>query len=305
MNRQVSNPLSSFQTDIQGNLDKTLKSMTKYLIELQGVEKDLYNSLRNNPGMDANEKEAIVSKINMLSDKRESLNNEIKSLGEQAKLDLTIDFQTFQQQMRIVEAAEEQLNESKIKLKLLNDEKLNKLRLVQINTYYNKRYDALGDMTKYIVLFIVVAIIFAIIIQRGIIPGNIGSIILTIYVALGISYFILYYLDIQARSKRNFDEYEWVFDANRETEEDEDKDSGEGDVYLGVTKKNTDECIGEECCTDGMKYDETIQQCVTEEGMANALTQNVFSSKNTVIDYNNNSNSIQPFSNSSDNFASF
>ena len=61
MNRQISNPLSSFQTDIQGNLDKTLKSMTKYLIELQGVEKDLYNSLRNNPGMDANEKEAIVS----------------------------------------------------------------------------------------------------------------------------------------------------------------------------------------------------------------------------------------------------
>ena len=256
--------------------------------------------------MDNSEKESIVNKINLLSDKRESLNSEIKSLGQQAKVDLTIDFQTFQQQMRIVEAAEEQLNESKMKLKLLNDEKLNKLRLVQINTYYNKRYDALGDMVKYIILFLVIAIIFAIVIQKGFIPGNIGSLILTIYVALGLVYFYLYYLDIQSRSKRNFDEYEWIFDPNRETKEDEDKDSGEGDAYLGVNKKNTDECVGEDCCTDGMKYDETIQQCVTEEGMSNALTQNVFSSKNVVIDYNNkNNNSIQPFSNSNDNFASF
>ena len=84
MNRQISNPLSSFQTDLQGNLDKTLKSMTQYLIELQGVERDLYNSLRNNPEMDNSEKESIVNKINLLSDKRESLNSEIKSLGQQA-----------------------------------------------------------------------------------------------------------------------------------------------------------------------------------------------------------------------------
>ena len=95
-------------------------------------------------------------------------------------------------------------------------------------------------------------------------------------------------------------------DPNRETKEDEDKDSGEGDAYLGTNQKNAEECVGEDCCTDGMKYDETIQQCVTEEGMSNALTQNVFSSKNVVIDYNNkNNNSIQPFSNSNDKFASF
>ena len=54
-----------------------------------------------------------------------------------------------------------------------------------------------------------------------------------------------------------------------------------------------------------MKYDDSIQQCITEEGMANALTQNVFSSKNTTVDYVNNTGSVQGFSNSTDNFATF
>tara|TARA_B100000035_G_C21011624_1_gene559884 strand:+ start:188 stop:1108 length:921 start_codon:yes stop_codon:yes gene_type:complete len=306
MNQSISNPLANFQPDnLHGGMDKALKRMAEYLIQLQNIEKDLYKSLRNNPEMDNSEKEAIVNKINGLSDKREALNEEIKALGEKAKRDMTVDFQTFQQQMRIVNAAEEQLNESKMKLRLLNDEKLNKLRLVQINTYYNKRYDALGDMLKQFILFVVIAIIFAIIMQKGFIPANIGTVILTIYVAVAAVYFWLYYLDIAARSKRNFDEYEWIFDPNRETNEDSEN-SEDSSKWLGNPKKKPDECVGEDCCTDGMKYDESLQQCITEEGMANALTQNVFSSRNTTLDYvNNTESSVQGFSNSTDNFATF
>jgi|LXNH01.1.fsa_nt_gb hypothetical protein len=303
----ISNPLSDFQPDeLHGSMDKTLQRMTQYLTQLQNIEKELYNSLRNNPDMDGSEKDMLVNKINALSDKREALNNEIKNLGDKAKLDLTVDFQSFQQQMRIVQAAEEQLNESKNKLRLLNDEKLNKLRLVQINTYYNKRYDALSDMMKQIIIFVVIAIIFAIIMQQGYIPVNIGSIVLTIYLPIGIVYFYLYYLDIVARSKRNFDEYDWQFDHNKElTEDDTEQDSSETDKYLGSEGKKNEECVGEECCTDGMRYDEEMQQCVTEEGMTNALTQGVFSSNPTVVNYNNGNEPVEPFSNNFDNYASF
>ena len=184
--------MSSGDSNFSTGINNTLEQLTKYLLELQGLERNLYSILRNNPNIEDSEKEQIVRDINDLSAKRDDLNKQIKDLAESSKLELQVDFQTFQQQMRIVEAAEQQLNESKIKLKLLNDEKLNKLRLVQINTYYQKRYGALSEFIGSIVFFIIILILISWVISKGWIPASVGSIIIIIYVALGIVYFLLY-----------------------------------------------------------------------------------------------------------------
>lgn len=291
------------------NLEETLNSLTSYIRQLQGVEESMYKVLRNNPNITDLEKEEAVSQINELSSKREALNQEIASLGERAKVDLKVDFQAFQQQMRIVEAAERQLNESKVKLKLLNDEKLNKLRLVQINTYYHKRYDALSSLVKKFVLFIAVAIVIAILMQRGILSASIGSIIMAVYFALGFVYFYMGYMDIARRSKRNFDEYEWPFNRNMDSSELGEYDSSEECTFTGNCE-NTETCVGEECCTTGMSYNETQGKCIpdskcdTEEGMTSALTQNMFSSIPEVVQVADNG-PVKPFSNNYENFASF
>ena len=298
-------PGNDDQTENSGDLEKTLRTLTKYIRDLQNVEQGMYSVLRNSPNISDGEKEQAVSKINELSSRRESLNEQIQSLGEKAKQDLQVDFQTFQQQMRIVEAAERQLNESKIKLKLLNDEKLNKLRLVQINTYYEKRYDALGYMMKYIVIFLLVAVAVGVGMQKGFIPSSIGSIILAIYFGIGIVFFYLYYTDIRNRSNRNFDEYDWKFDRNMSTEEVDEYNAAEGDEYTGDGDDDENaECKGEECCSDGMTYDEVEKRCMTEEGMSNALTQNIFSSTSEMIQVND-SGPVEAFSDNYENFASF
>ena len=307
----MNNPFQGNNDKIKtSNLEETLNDLTSYIRQLQGVEQSMYKVLRNNPNISDVDKEEAVSQINELSAKREELNHEINSLGERAKLDLKVDFQAFQQQMRIVEAAERQLNESKIKLKLLNDEKLNKLRLVQINTYYLKRYDALSSLVKKFVLFIAIAIVIAVLIQRGILPGSIGSIIMAVYFALGFVYFYIGYMDIASRSKRNFDEYEWPFDRNMDSTELDEYDSSEGDVYTSADSGKNEPCIGEACCTTGMTYDETAGKCIpdgkcgTEEGMTSALTQNMFSSRPEIVQVSDNG-AVKPFSNNYESFASF
>ena len=306
----MNNPFEGEQKMATSNLEETLNNLTGYIRQLQGVEESMYKVLRNNPNITDLEKEEAVSQINELSAKREALNQEIASLGERAKVDLKVDFQAFQQQMRIVEAAERQLNESKIKLKLLNDEKLNKLRLVQINTYYHKRYDALSSLVKKFVLFLALAIIIAVLMQRGILPASIGSIIMAVYFALGFVYFYIGYADISQRSKRNFDEYEWPFDRNMDSSELGEYDSSEECAYTGENCKSSETCVGEECCTTGMTYDETAGKCIpdgkcgTEEGMTNALTQNMFSSRPEVVQVADNG-PVKPFSNNFENFASF
>uniref|UniRef100_A0A6C0EGG5 Uncharacterized protein n=1 Tax=viral metagenome TaxID=1070528 RepID=A0A6C0EGG5_9ZZZZ len=306
----TNNPFEGEQKMTSSNLEETLNSLTSYIRQLQGVEESMYKVLRNNPNITDLEKEEAVSQINDLSAKREALNHEINSLGERAKVDLKVDFQAFQQQMRIVEAAERQLNESKIKLKLLNDEKLNKLRLVQINTYYHKRYDALSSLVKKFVLFIAVAIIIAILMQRGLIPAGTGSIIMAVYFALGFVYFYIGYMDIAQRSKRNFDEYEWPFNRNMDSSELGEYDSSEECAYTGNNCEKAEECIGEECCTTGMSYDEMEGKCVpndkcaTEEGMTSALTQNMFNSRPEMVQVADNG-PVKPFSNKFESFASF
>ena len=298
------NPFEDEQNLQEGDLDKTLASLARYIRELQDVEQSMYRVLRNSPNLDDSAKEVAVNKINDLSSRRESLSNQMRSLGERAKLDLKVDFQTFQQQMRIVEAAERQLNESKTKLKLLNDEKINKLRLVQINTYYEKRYDALGDLSKYFVVFMGIAILFGVVMQKGLIPANVGSIVLAVYFGIGIVVFYLYYADIQKRSTTNFDEYEWKFDRNMTSEEVADYDKGEGDIYTGDKTENTEDCQGEECCTDGMKYDKGERRCITEEAMTSALTQNIFSSVGDRVQVSD-TGQVQAFSENYEKFASF
>lgn len=306
----MNNPFESKENMKTSDLEETLNDLTSYIRQLQGVEQSMYKVLRNNPNISDVDKEEAVSQINELSAKREELNHEINSLGERAKLDLKIDFQAFQQQMRIVEAAERQLNESKIKLKLLNDEKLNKLRLVQINTYYLKRYDALSSLIKRFVLFIAIAIVIAVLMQKGILPGSIGSIIMAVYFALGFAYFYIGYMDIVSRSKRNFDEYEWPFDRNMDSTELGEYDSSEGDIYTSADGGNNEPCMGEACCSKGMVYDETEGKCVskskcdTEEGMTSALTQNMFNSRPEMVQVNDNG-VVKPFSNNYENFASF
>ena len=311
MSNMNSNPFEGNETTTTtSDLETTLKNLTDYIRQLQGVEESMYKVLRNNPNISDGEKEAAVDQINELSAKRESLNTEIKSLGEGAKLDLQVDFQEFQQQMQIVEAAEKQLNESKIKLRLLNDEKLNKLRLVQINTYYLKRYDALSLLIKKFVLFIVIAIVIAVLMQKGLLPASIGSIIMAVYFALGFVYFYLGYGDISSRSKRNFDEYEWPFDRNMDSQQMEEYNSSEGDIYTGEGSDKADTCVGEECCTTGMTYNETQGKCIpdgkcaTEEGMTSALTQNIFSSTHELVQVSDNG-AVKPFSNKYESFASF
>lgn len=298
--------MSSGDSNFSTGINNTLEQLTKYLLELQGLERNLYSILRNNPNIEDSEKEQIVRDINDLSAKRDDLNKQIKDLAESSKLELQVDFQTFQQQMRIVEAAEQQLNESKIKLKLLNDEKLNKLRLVQINTYYQKRYGALSEFIGNIVFFIIIFILISWVISKGWIPSAVGSVIVIIYLALGIVYFILYYLDIANRSKTNFDQYEWTFDKNTETKTDEDYDDSETDKYMGSKGSDTDVCVGEACCTEGMKYDEQLQKCVvSEEGMSNALSQGCFNSNSDIVNFNNNNGPVKPFSDNYGNYASF
>jgi len=244
--------------DIQRMNERSEQTLTD-IQGLQVIEKELYANLEKNNGenvLSPDEKTQIINKINEISQMRINLYATLKNNYSFYQKNVSSVRNTLQEQSQAVNIVEQELNESKKKLHLLEDEKYNKLRLVEINTYYGKSYNAQAAIMKIIVAVCIPVLILAILSNNQIIPkiwyGLLASIVIIIGVVL-IGYIML---NLYNRSKTNFDEYEWKFNP--------------GDIQpSGTTSSNTSSpwsiasitCVGEMCCSDGMYYDTVAEKC--------------------------------------------
>jgi hypothetical protein len=152
----------------------------------------------------------------------------------------------------------------------------NKLRMVQINDYYSKRYDAETAIVKKVIIVLVVFLLISILSYKKLIPTKIAAVICGIL--LFVTAFIIYmgHTDIESRDKLYFDEFDWgpntpgIADAKSCTSSAPycyvSTDDGYKDEYVhceptdGSIATSTDACsIGggteEECAGDeGVNY---------------------------------------------------
>ena len=157
---------------------------------------------------------------------------------------------------------ENELNDEKIKMNLLEKQKYNKLRLVQINTYYGKRFNAHSQLMKTIVFMCIPLIILSVLANKGILPANIYVFLSGLIIVIGLMLIILQLVDISNRDNMNWDEYNWYFDkSSAPTSNATTSASGEtGSNNPWTTTSAT--CIGSSCCYEGSIYDEGLNICV-------------------------------------------
>ena len=283
--------------------------------QLQKMEQKLYKELES---MAANEPSAIskqdqiVKKINDLSQMRTTMFGQLEDMYRslqgrvaQSRIDLV-------DQMTVTGVVEGQLNTAKASLNQLTDNKNQKMRMVEINTYYSQKYRAQTDLVKTILMFAVPTLVIAILNKKGYIPKNIGNILIAIVIAIGIIVVFRKYWDISSRSNMVFDEYKWAWDpnANKPTVLQYDIDQIKGSSSSLENEVNSFSkdlglgCVGQNCCDEGTKYDEKKQKCeVVSEGFKNMENNSVayMSSKNPVCPWKNQPANVKPFS-QADNF---
>jgi hypothetical protein len=225
---------------------------------LQAIEKELYANLEKNNSnnvLTPDEKNQIINKINEISQMRINLYSTLKNGYSFYQKNVSSARNTLQEQSQAVNIVEQELNEAKKKLQLLEDEKNNKLRLVEINTYYGKTYNAQAAIMKIIVSVCIPVLILALLSNNQIIPrvwyGLISSILIIIGAIL-IGYIILSLIN---RSNTNFDEYDWKFNAADVNTSTSSTSTSSPWTTSGIT------CVGEMCCSDGMYYDTTTEKC--------------------------------------------
>lgn len=238
------------------NLNDKNEQTLKYINQLQQEELSLYNSLDKSE-LSAEEKQMIINKINELSQIRLNLYGSIKDLLDTYKQNTINSHDTLQQQVVAIKIMEDELENAKITLHKIDEEKATKIRLAEINTYYGKQYGAHKTLMKIIILFCIPVIILAVLKSWGLLPSMIYSFLVGIVILFGVIVIGYQVVDIYTRDNMNWDEYDWYFDPSKvNNAPTTDSTANNPWPEFNVT------CIGAECCVDGTIFDESINKCI-------------------------------------------
>lgn len=312
----------SVEGELSGTMLKESQERQKQTLnniqQLQQMEKDLYVQLEKSSaiGGDTASQDKIISKINELSQIRINMFQELNDMYKdtqgrvsQSRIDLV-------DQMTVAGVVENELNNAKQNLGSLTDDKQQKMRMVELNTYYSQKYREYARVMKLVIYFSVPILILAILRKKDIIPQNIANIIIVMLIVIGGIMVVLRLLDLSSRSNMNFDEYEWGWDpsAFEPTVLQYDKQQLTGAVSdLKHDARNFSSslglgCIGEECCAEGTFYDKEKQLCEKNvEGFGNlnnSATSDILSyiQVNGECPWKNKPTTVKPFSVTNDNY---
>ena len=247
-------------TDNSQNFDSLQErnlQVLNYISQLQTQERTLYNSL-DDVNLTSEQKQQIINKINEISQMRTNLYASLKDTYSFYQKNVSASKNTLGQSMEAIDILENELNQSKIKLNLLEDQKYNKLRLVEINTYYGKRYNAHSGLMKTIVIMCIPIIILTILINKGILPPKVYAFLMGLILLIGIISIGRQLIDIGSRDNMNWDEYYWYFNRDKAPSENIGDLSNPWENNISLT------CIGSACCYEGSTYDSIQNVCVPD-----------------------------------------
>jgi hypothetical protein len=244
--------------DITNNIQESNQDIINDIQSLQQTEQGLFNSLETNPNLTNQQQQDIMNKINQITNMRISLYQTLSNVNGYFQNALETSHGTLQDQSMAIQIVEDQLNQMKKDLQLLQTEKNNKIRLVEINSYYGEKYAEHAQLMKIIIFTLVPVIIVSLIYRTGIIPQIVYTILLCIITIIGGYFFWKCYASIITRDAMDYNEYDWYFDTSSAPTSN---GSSSSDPWLNSSDYGT--CIGKECCSTGQVYDASSNLCIS------------------------------------------
>jgi hypothetical protein len=236
------------------------------LAQLQNLEESLYNVLKENADnvlsgqntvLTEDEIANIVDQINRLSEYRMTTYNTIaenyvSKLGQQSSLNASN-----AEQLASLKLLEAGMNESKAKLQASKTLKLNNMKMIEINTYQGKEYEAHAILMRD-VFFLVLLLVVAAVIGRFV-PA-LGNVLFSVLKWGGGIYIAYRFIDIIMRRNDNYDEYAFPAAPTSDAQMLA-ADSSNGSVIQVTGVDVPDFCAGAYCCGPGTQWSDS-QGCV-------------------------------------------
>ena len=262
------------------NVEETNTQILSDIQNLQSFEQEMFSDLEENPSLTQQEQQAIIQKINQVSSMRLNLYKTLSGVTGYFQNSLYNSQGTLEEQVTAIDIVEQELNRAKQKLKILEEEKNNKIRLVEINTYYGEKYQEHADLMKIIIFTLVPIIILAILYSKGILPKTVYYVLMIIIAAIG-SYFMWVRLaSIWNRDNMDYQEYNWPEPPSNSTTS---TSSTSGDPW-GIQTSASLGCVDEYCCASGTVFDGSSNLCVPSSSTSTSTSTTTSSSTPATVD---------------------
>jgi hypothetical protein len=247
-----SNPNASPDT-----LSASQQQLLASVRQLQDAQKNLMDRYTASP--DPNERKKIASEM----DKNELLrSNLLSSTGNIAlvqnqavanKQDAAKDLTAM---MGVMDA---ELKSARDQLEEIQTSRAGKERMIELNTYYGKRFMAQAGVMKIFIYMCIPVLILAVLANMGFLPNYIAGFAIIASIVIGFVYIYSAVSDINRRDKRNFDEYTWEFDPSR-VGSVVNPSSGIG----ANSSSNFMGCFNGQCCSASTVWDPKSKTCTVQ-----------------------------------------
>ena len=288
--------------DPSGNSTQIMNDIKK----LQKMESEMFSNLDSNPNLTENEKNNMVDEITNIANMRMNLYESMGGINAFMNKAFKSTLGTLDEQSYALAIIEKELKESRRKLEIMQQEKMNKIRQVEINEYYSDKYKTHTYLMQVIVLTLIPIIILTLLYSRGILPDTPYYVLLILVLVVGGYFSLTIWLSITKRNNMNYDTYDFYFDASNAPSPSTDA-SNNSDPWTS-SSSSSNECSGAECCDTDMTYDSSnnicvesfggmnITGCMIDDMINNATKQNKYKQNNNSNFVANNSPSFINYS---------
>lgn len=247
-------------TDVSDNIQNIIN-------KISNTEVSLRLNLKSATA-DENLKHNIIDRLDELAIVKKELLNQLNPLYTTFQTNVTLSNDILNKQTLALDIINDESLNSDRQLGLLTTETRDKSRLVEINTYYGKQYNAHKQIMKTIVLICIPIIILTILGNKGLIPNTFVVLIITFIIIFGIFSIGYQIIDLSNRDKMNYDEYDWKFNKNSAPGPNDSTSMNINDPW----SINYGTCIGSSCCATVEAYNENKKKCCNSGFKYNATT---------------------------------
>ncbi len=235
-----------------------MKDILDKIAQLQQSEENLYSTLTKNsenvalgrPNTFSEEDiDNITNQINSLSAARVNLYNFISKTYHDQNENERVAQSSLEQQTKTLHLLEKELNKSKQRMSELKDEKNNQLKMIEINTYYSKQYDAYKRLMQLITI-VGICLLAAIVLDYT--PLKIVSTPLSILICIIGGFLILRRIfSMSMRTYDDYDEFYWL-NTPSATYSVDDANNANTNQIIDISGVDMDFiCAESSCCGPG------------------------------------------------------
>ena len=240
-------PLVTYQKEFTTNLDAQFTNIA----ELQAIQQKLFTDLETLAGSPDITSTSIqtqiadkFAQIDNLTKLRTNIFNTIKANYGITQSDYNIQRKSYAQQLVALTIIENDLTNTSRKLQdslLIRD---NAERMVGVNNYYTRRYEAHADIMKNIIFYCGIIIFVIFLMKMGVIGDTISSLLIIVALCFGIIIVGKKVWDLSSRNNIDYDKYNFPFNP---------KDVKLDDTTDYAMSKETDRTFGQSSLLDVCK----------------------------------------------------